>query len=214
MPYVKGAVFKRLYNVSDATLRTWADHGKIDSCRTPGGIRLYKLPDDSQLTKLSNKDSGARVVYVRVSSPKQKDDLERQKAFMHSRFPAHEIVADVGSGINWRRKGLLSLLDRANKGGLNQVVVASRDRLCRFAFELLEYIFKQRGVQLIVLESNDASPEDELSDDLLSVVQVFCCRRNGKRRYGGHKDAKNQVEPDKRAKNGDAKVCSSGEVHV
>ena len=213
MPYVKGAVFKRLYDVSDATLRYWADRGRIDSCRSPGGIRLYKLPEN-ELAQLANQDSGARVVYVRVSSPKQKDDLERQKAFMHSRFPGHEVVADVGSGINWRRKGLLSLLDRADKGDLSEVVVASRDRLCRFAFELLEYIFKQRGVKLIVLESKDTSPEDELSDDLLSIVQVFCCRRNGKRRYGGHKDATDQTESDKGAEVDAAEVFQSSSVHI
>lgn len=157
---------------------------------------MYKLPDALQ-TQLANQTAGASVSYIRVSSQKQKDDLDRQRAYMHSRFPDHEIIADIGSGINWKRKGLLSILDRANKGALHEVVVASRDRLCRFAFELIEHVLKQKGVKLTVLDAVDSSPEEELSDDLMSIVQVFCCRRNGRRRYAprGHQNEKNQVEP-------------------
>ena len=75
---------------------------------------------------------GKRVVFIRVSSPKQRDDLERQRQYMVARFPDYEVVEDIGSGINWKRRGLLSLLDRSLQGGLAEVVVASRDRLCRF----------------------------------------------------------------------------------
>lgn len=119
---------------------------------------------------------------------------------MLERFPDHEVVTDVGSGINWKRPGLLSILERAQRGTVRQVVVASRDRLCRFAFELVEHVLKTGGAELLVLESDDQSPEQELSDDLMSIVQVFCCRRNGKRRYTrkaqGGADAQDQAEPD------------------
>ena len=206
MPYVKGATYKKIYKVCTETLRQWADTGKIDSIRTPGGTRLYKLPDN-QHACLKNQTAGACISYIRVSSAKQRDDLERQRTCMHSRFPENEIVSDVGSGINWKRKGLLSILDRANKGTVREVVVASRDRLCRFAFELVEHVLKQRGVKLTVLDSKDASPEEELSDDLLSIVQVFCCRKNGRRRYCGHKNEKDQIEPDEGAKALVEQVC-------
>lgn len=205
MPYVKGATFKKMYRVSTTTLREWADSGKIDSVRTPGGTRLYKLLE-GECTQIANRDAGKSICYIRVSSPKQKDDLERQRAYMSARFPDNEIVADVGSGINWRRKGLLALLGRAEKGTVKEIVVASRDRLCRFAFELLEFVLKQRGVTLTVLDSADCSPEEELSDDLLSIVQVFCCRKNGRRRYS-HKDAKDQTQPVKGAEAFVKPVC-------
>ena len=205
MPYVKGATFKKMFCVSTTALREWADTGKIDSIRTPGGIRLYKLLE-SEHAMLANQDAGASVAYIRVSSAKQKDDLERQRAFMCARCPDHEIVADIGPGINWKRKGLLALLERAHNGGLKEVVVASRDRLCRFAFELLENVFQLHGVKLTVLESTDSSPEEELSDDLLSIVQIFCCRRNGRRRYGG-KDAKDQTQPNTSPKASAEEVC-------
>lgn len=211
MPYVKGAVYQRLYKVSTHSLREWADTGKVDSVRTPGGIRLYKLPD-AEHTPLANHDSKACISYIRVSSPKQRDDLERKRAYMHSRCPGNEIVADVGSGINFKRKGLLAILDRANKGTVSEVVVASRDRLCRFAFELIEHVLKQKGVKLTVLESADGTPEQELSDDLLSIVQIFCCRRHGRRRYAASKrvqDEKDQTESDEGTE-GDAEQVLPG----
>ena len=195
MVYVKGEKYKKLYSVSTQTLRSWADTGKVESVRTPGGVRLYKLPEAQHL-QLQNQAAQLSISYIRVSSGKQKDDLERQRTFMLDRFPDNEVIADIGSGVNWKRKGLLAILDQANRGNVKEVVVASRDRLCRFAFELLEYILKQRGVQLTVLDSKDASAEEELSDDLLSIVQIFCCRKNGKRRYASRsQNAKDKAEP-------------------
>ena len=195
MVYVEGEKYKKLYSVSTQTLRSWADTGKVESVRTPGGVRLYKLPEDQHL-QLQNQAAQLSISYIRVSSGKQKDDLERQRTFMLDRFPDNEVIADIGSGVNWKRKGLLAILDQANRGNVKEVVVASRDRLCRFAFELLEYILKQRGVQLTVLDSKDASAEEELSDDLLSIVQIFCCRKNGKRRYASRsQNAKDKAEP-------------------
>ena len=204
MVYVKGEKYKKLYSVSTQTLRSWADTGKVESVRTPGGVRLYKLPEAQHL-QLQNQAAQLSISYIRVSSGKQKDDLERQRTFMLDRFPDNEVIADIGSGVNWKRKGLLAILDQANRGNVKEVVVASRDRLCRFAFELLEYILKQRGVQLTVLDSKDASAEEELSDDLLSIVQIFCCRKNGKRRYASRsQNAKDKAEPHE-GPEGDAK---------
>lgn len=193
--YVPMREYQRFFKVSKSQLRLWADSDKIDTMRTPGGVRLYKLP-----TKVQQPAEQANIVYARVSSPKQRADLERQRTFLLERFPDHEVVTDVGSGINWKRPGLLSILERAQRGTVRQVVVASRDRLCRFAFELVEHVLKTGGAELLVLESDDQSPEQELSDDLMSIVQVFCCRRNGKRRYTrkaqGGADAQDQAEPD------------------
>lgn len=191
--FVKGCEFQKVVGVDQKTLRRWADTGKLKHMWTPGGIRLYELPEGNQLAKKKEK-----VIYARVSSAKQADDLQRQVDFLKAKFPdSCRVVTDIGSGINWKRKGLLSLLDAADRGDISEIVVASRDRLCRFAFELLDYVFKQRGVCLNVVDSADGSPERELSDDLLSIVTIFCCRRNGKRRYPANE--KDQAEPDKAA---------------
>lgn len=202
--YVKAAEYSKRFKVHPQTLRRWAAAGKVAFKRTPGGIRLYELPSASGGEPRSQQQK-EKVVYARVSSAKQKDDLQRQADFLRSKFPDHRLVTDIGSGVNWKRKGLLSLLDASHRGDLQELVVASRDRLCRFAFDLLAVVFRQRGTKLVVLDAADASPEQELSDDLLSIVQIFCCRRNGKRRYAastaaagdeGAADAEDQAEPD------------------
>ena len=215
--YVKAAEYAKLFKVHPQTLRRWAESGKVQFKWSPGGIRLYRLPDADQSS--GEPVAEKKVVYARVSSSKQKDDLQRQADYLLSKFPGHRLVTDVGSGINWKRKGLLSLLDAANTGDLQELVVATRDRLCRFAFDLLQHIFTQRGVRLVVLDSADMSPEQELSDDLLSIVQIFCCRRNGKRRYSvgtanGAADEKDQAESNTTA-TGDAEpLCARRKVHV
>ena len=100
MVYVEGEKYKKLYSVSTQTLRSWADTGKVESVRTPGGVRLYKLPEAQHL-QLQNQAAQLSISYIRVSSGKQKDDLERQRTFMLDRFPDNEVIADIGSGVNW-----------------------------------------------------------------------------------------------------------------
>jgi predicted site-specific integrase-resolvase len=202
--YVPPKEYQKHMGVSIFTLRRWADAGIVDSIRTPSNRRLFKLPTTAEKTE--SNDTRESIVYVRVSSAKQKNDLERQRTYMSARFPTHRVVSDIGSGINWKRKGLLQILDRAMSGGVKEVVVASRDRLCRFSFELLEWLLQKTGTRLVVLESKDRSPEDELSDDLLSIVQVFCCRRNGKRRYSDS-CKEDQVEADQGTEEKTQDIC-------
>ena len=160
------------------TLRRWADEGKIRYIRTAGGKRLY---DCSSIEQSSSTKKN--YCYCRVSSSKQKDDLERQVQFMSERFQNHTILKDVGSGLNFKRKQLLFLLEECAMGRVGEVVVAYRDRLCRFGFELLEWFFSKNSVKLVVLEQQEFSPQQELVADLLSVITVFSCRVHGLRKY-------------------------------
>lgn len=194
--FVKEREIKKLMGVSGWALRSWADSGKIKSIRTPGGQRLYEVPDlgdDPPAVSPLRPKRGA--VYARVSSHKQQDDLHRQIAFLSAKYPDHVVVSDIASGINWKRKGLRTLLELADAGDIGEVVVAARDRLCRFAFEFVEHVLGTRGVKVTVLDSSaDTTEEQELADDLLGIVQVFCCRKNGRRRYSAA-DKKDQAEP-------------------
>jgi len=195
--YVCGAEIKKILGVADSTLREWADTGKIKSFRTPGGQRRYEISEMFKAPTAITKPKNG-IVYARVSSGKQRDDLDRQIAFLRIKYPDHIVITDVASGINWKRKGLKTILELANKGDIYEVVVAARDRLCRFAFELIEHILSINSVRITVLDATEMSPEQELSDDLLSIVQIFCCRRNGKRRYTiktGDADEENQNQP-------------------
>ena len=160
------------------TLRRWADEGKIRYIRTASGQRRYDCSSVEQ-----NSITKKNYCYCRVSSSKQKDDLERQVQFMQSKYPDHTVLKDVGSGIDFKRKQLLFLLEECAMGRVGEIVVAYRDRLCRFGFELLEWFFSKNSVKLVVLEQQELSPQQELVADLLSVITEFSCRVHGLRKY-------------------------------
>ena len=176
------------------TLRTWARDGCIDYIRTEGNQRRYDV--DSYLGQSSPAQT---VCYCRVSSKKQSADLDRQVAFMRERYPDAEIVRDVRlSGLNFKRKGLLAILERLHQGDKLRVVVAYRDRLARFGTELIETLLERNGGELVVLNQRDLSPEEELTTDLLAILTVFGARVNGLRRY--HKEIKEDTTlPGRRA---------------
>ena len=160
------------------TLRTYADQNNIPHYRNSAGQRLYDVdayPPGSAAAET--------VCYCRVSSGKQKDDLQRQVDFMQGRYPNAEIVTDVGGGLNFRRKGLVSILERLQRGDKLLIVVAHRDRLARFGFELIEWLAEQNGGGVVVLGNTDYSPEQELTQDILAILHTFSCRLHGLRRY-------------------------------
>jgi putative resolvase len=193
-----------LLGVSKDILRRWDNEGKIKAIRTPGGMRLYDITDinPASFTKQKAKSSKTVVLYARVSSAKQRDDLERQQKYLTDHIPneysRHETlkIADIGSGINFKRKGLLSVLGRVKEGNVSAIVVASRDRMARFGFELIEWMCEQFGTKVVVLEDEDTTPEEELGKDLMSIVQVYCCRWNGRRRYRAKKQQGNNNKND------------------
>ena len=164
------------------TLRNWANAGRIKVVKTKTGQRRYDL---STLVDDPNRSSEASkcICYCRVSSAKQRDDLERQIASMREKFPDYEIVSDIGSGLSFKRKGLLSILERAMRGDVKELVVAYKDRLCRFGFDLIEWFIQKNGGRILVLDNPSVSPYTELTRDLLSVLHVFSCRLHGLRKY-------------------------------
>ena len=182
--------------VTRASLREWTRLEKIACVRTVGGHRRYDVdgfissnsrdPRSLQSGRASGEEekSVTQVCYCRVSSAGQRDDLERQVTFMRSKFPGHVVVTDIGSGINFKRKGLRRILDGARKGDISEVVVAHRDRLCRFAFELVEWILESYGVKVVVQNAAvDPSGRTDLAEDLLAIINVVNCRVNGRRKY-------------------------------
>lgn len=102
---------------------------------------------------------------------------------MREKFPDSEIIQDIGSGLNFKRKGLLSILERILHGAKLTLVVAHKDRLARFGFELIEYLIKSNGGELLVLNRVESSPQQELIQDLTAILTVFSFRMHGLRRY-------------------------------
>lgn len=191
----------QITGLSRNTLRKYADNGRIKTSRYGGGQRLYDVSDlnayvsDKNARKPQNNEQDPVVCYCRVSSTKQKDDLARQVAYMRQQFTNAKIIQDVGSGLNLKRKGLQTILQRLLQGDKFILIVAHRDRLCRFGFELFEYLFEQNGGEIMVLEHNETSPQQELTEDLLAILHVFSCRMHGLRKY------KNQIQEDKNLSN-------------
>jgi putative resolvase len=160
------------------TLRKYADNGKIESIKNEAGQRLFNVE-----SYLRGAARASIICYCRVSSTKQRDDLGRQIAYMQSLYPDAEIIKDIGSGINFKRKGLQTLLDRLMRGDKLTLVVTCGDRLARFGFELIQYMVEQNGGQIVVLDNTIHCPESELTSDLLSILHVFSCRMHGLRKY-------------------------------
>lgn len=186
--FVSVGTAAKSFGVSTKTIRRWCNDGKICFIWTPTNQRRIDITS-KKVGK--QKDTNGKpdinfkkdVCYCRVSTAKQKDDLERQINFMADKFPGFSIYKDIGSGLNFKRKSLLLLLEQTEKGLIRSVTISSKDRLCRFAYELLEWIFKRNNVKLVVLDKEDTTPEQELTRDILAIMQVFSCRWNGKRRY-------------------------------
>ncbi|HKL81767.1 MAG TPA: IS607 family transposase, partial [Desulfobacter sp.] len=130
------------FSVHVHTLRQWDKSGKIKTERTPGGDRRYIIEIKDEFD----------ICYCRVSSYKQKDDLERQVKFMQEKFPNAETITDIGSGLNFKRKGLKTILERSIRGDSINLYVAHKDRLCRFGFDLIEWIIKRSSGKIVVLD--------------------------------------------------------------
>lgn len=176
MKYESSRKAAQILGVHPNTLRRMANDGDIETIRI-SGQRKYNV--ESYLGSVKS----VFICYCRVSSYKQKDDLERQVSFMQSRYPEAEIIKDIGSGINFKRKGLNSILERAMSGTNITLVVAHRDRLARFGHELIRFVIETNGGKLVVLSEDTLSPEVELTKDLLNILHVFSCRMHGLRNY-------------------------------
>jgi predicted site-specific integrase-resolvase len=175
-----------ILSVCGNTLRTWEAKGLIRAYRiTPRGQRKYDISDliVIKAPKEIQEPERQNIIYCRVSSKSQKDDLQRQIEYLKEKYPNHHVITDIGSGLNYKRRGLLSILDRAIKGTIGEVVVSYRDRLCRFGFDLVEHIINTGGGKIVVLESTHDSLESEMVKDLTSIIHVFSCRLYGLRKY-------------------------------
>jgi putative resolvase len=178
--------------VTDTTLRNWADKGLIEYVRgtEKGSHRYYNIKQflrkngTSQIKEKILSQTRRKICYCRVSTRNQKDDLQRQVDFLQRKYPNHEIIKDIGSGINFKRKGLKTILDYAIKGDLEELVVAYKDRLCRFGFDLIKWIIEEYSSgKIVVLNEIKCSAEQEVVTDVLTILNVFSARINGLRKY-------------------------------
>lgn len=126
-----------------------------------------------------------KIIYARVSSQSQKNDLERQIVSLKNKYPTHKLIKDIGSGMNMNRKGLRKIIDMTIKGEIEEIVVMHKDRLCRFGYDLIEDLIKKYsdGKIIIVNKKDNKEPKEELAEDVLQIMNIFVAKMNGLRKY-------------------------------
>jgi len=167
--YIGGKEASKILGVHQQTLYRWEKNKLIETIRSPGGKRFYnvkKYLEENRNLDNENNNNGVNkrdikvnkdneegiedigndrinICYCRVSTLGQRDDLDRQIIYMKDQYPEYIIIKDIGSGINFNRKGLNKIIDLAIRGKVNKVVVSYKDRLCRFGYDLIERIIKE-----------------------------------------------------------------------
>lgn len=207
---------KKFLSIADTTqftglgpnkLRALFDEGVLEGYTTSSGQRRFNIESLQEFCNLSKRDEREEsqkinYIYARVSSKKQLDDLERQIEFLRdwtaNKGTEYHVIKDIGSGINFKRAGLNTILDRALRGLIGEVVVAHRDRLCRFGFELVQSVVEKSGGKITVInDSRNTSSEQELAEDLLAIVHIYSCRQMGKRSYRRREASVNEITESK-----------------
>lgn len=178
--------FSKILGVSAQTLRNWDAKGKLHPHHTSSnGYRYYSQEQLNQVMNIKPKLDRLVIGYCRVSSNKQKDDLERQienmKMYLTAQGKPYEIITDIGSGINYNNKGLKELIQRITQNKVEKVVVLYKDRLLRFGFELVEYIASLHDCNIEIIDNTEKTEQQELVEDLVQIITVFSCKLQGKR---------------------------------
>ena len=188
MKYYSSKSVTKILGVTAQTLRNWDKEGKLKpSYIKSNGYRYYSEDSILSYTQERKTKKDLNVIgYARVSSNKQSDDLDRQvnnlKLYLDNKYQTYEIITDIGSGINYTKKGLQLLIEKINKKEVDIIVVLYKDRLLRFGFELVEYFASLNNVKIEVLDKKDKTEEQELTEDLIQIITVFSCKLQGKRK--------------------------------
>lgn len=175
--------------VSTKTLRRWADSGKIKFERSPTGQRRFFLTDIKRITPRDLKQLDERITinYARVSSHDQKNDLTRQaqvlEAFSSANGWQFETIQDLGSGLNYNKKGLQKLLKRIMQGDVGRLVLTDKDRLLRFGAELVFAMCAEFETEVVIINktNEEVTFEQELVQDMIELITVFSARLYGSR---------------------------------
>ena len=201
--FYSGKETARILKVSQQTLRLWSNSGKIEMYRTPGNVRKYNLTKYMQDNNLVMEEEEPEeeekvekliIGYIRVSSQSQTDDLGRQRVELQSYYPGIEIIEDVGSGVHLTKRGIKKIVNLAIQGRIDKLIVLYKDRLTRFGYDLIEYLIQEysNGEIVIVHKKENESPEEELSKDIINILNVYTAKLNGVGKYNNHKEAINK----------------------
>ena len=181
--------FAELLGVSVKTLQRWDYDGVLKAYRTPTNRRYYTYDQYLQFKGIQTEaDTREVVIYARVSTKNQKDDLKNQVEFLQNFCNARGMIVskcieDFGSGMNYNRKQWTQLLDDVMERKVKTIVVSSKDRFIRFGFDWYARFCEKFGAKILVVNNDALSPNEELVQDIVSILHVFSCRLYGLRKY-------------------------------
>ena len=189
--------FAALLGVSVKTLQRWDREGILKANRTPTDRRYYTYSQYLRFKGVVTEDDNRKVViYARVSTKNQKDDLQNQVSFLRVFCNARgiivdECIEDYGSGLNYNRKKWNDLLEEVMDNKVKTIIVTHKDRFVRFGYEWFEKFCMKFNTSIVVVNNEELSPQEELVQDIVSILHVFSCRLYGLRKY------KKQIREDK-----------------
>ena len=188
--------FSELLGVSVKTLQRWDREGVLKANRTPTNRRYYTYDQYLQFKGIQlDNDTREVVIYARVSTKNQKDDLHNQVEFLKQFANAkgiiiNQCIEDYGSGLNYNRKKWNQLLEQVMEQKIKTIIVSSKDRFIRFGYDWFEKFCMKFNTSIVIVNNETLSPNEELVQDIISILHVFSCRLYGLRKY------KNQIKED------------------
>ena len=208
--------FAELLNVSVLTLQRWDNTGKLKAHRTPTNRRYYTYEQYQKYMGITNS-SKKTVIYTRVSTSNQKDDLKNQVEFLRQYANAKGIIVDTviedyGSGLNYNRKQWNKLIDECMTNEIGTIIITHKDRFIRFGFDWFEKFLNKFGVKFIIVNNESLSPQEELVQDIISILHVFSCRIYGLRKY--KEKIKEDIEVEKSIQNRDKANTKADRYYV
>lgn len=182
--------FSHLTNIKVKTLQKWDRDGILVAYRTPTDRRYYTHSQYLDfIGKSLNDDNKSIVIYARVSSNKQKHELQHQIEFLYNYsaskgYKVSNLYSDIASGLNYKRKNWNRLIDDCTEGKIDKIIISYKDRFVRFGYDWFEYFLQSRyGVEIEVVENKLTTPEEEVVEDLITIIHVFSSRVYGLRKY-------------------------------
>jgi excisionase family DNA binding protein len=179
----------KILRVHVKTMQRWDRSGELIAERSPSGRRLYRESAIKALVGLGGPNKNRKIIaYCRVSSQAQKPDLKNQREAIEQFCLASaksnvEYVEEIGGGLNFKRKKFLELFDRVSSGDVEEIIIAHKDRLARFGFDLLLHMCSNNKTKLTVINIEKLSPEQEMVQDLMTIIHCFSSRLYGLRNY-------------------------------
>ena len=194
--HYKPKEFAELLNVSVITLQRWDNNGKLKAFRTPTNRRYYTYEQYLEYKGIHKKNNDRKtIIYTRVSTANQKDDLKNQVDFLRQYANAKgmiidEVIEDYGSGLNYNRKKWNKLIDECMTNEIDTIIITHKDRFIRFGYDWFERFLAKFNVDIIVVNNESLSPQEELVQDIISILHIFSCRIYRLRKY------KNKIRED------------------